>query len=108
MNVEVKEAGIDERLLKLLTSSPVSVTYAGDVRSLDNVSLARALGCDKVDFLVDSALDIFGVDMRYTDEVEWQREREREAKLNEPPQFVIDKVVLCFIGQKKYYKHRLP
>lgn len=81
VDVEGRRAGMDETLLTLLASSDVPVTYAGGVRDMNDLELARRLADGRVDVTVGSALDIFGGSMRYRDAVGWQRECEREADL---------------------------
>lgn len=69
MDVEGKRAGIEEDLVVLLGEFAelhnVPITYAGGVRSMEDVELVRRLGKDGVDCTVGSALDCFGGDMSY-------------------------------------------
>lgn len=61
VDVEGKQAGIDETLVSLLAdNSPLPVTYAGGAKSMDDVRLLQSLGHDRIDVTVGSALDIFG------------------------------------------------
>ncbi len=60
VDVEGKCSGIDESLVKLLSKSPLPVTYAGGIRSVEDINKLLAIGEGKVDFTVGSALDIFG------------------------------------------------
>jgi len=61
VDVEGKQSGIDPQLVELLaSSSPIPVTYAGGVQSLDDVRLIKKFGGGKIDFTVGSALDLFG------------------------------------------------
>ncbi len=60
-DVEGKCAGIEHDLVALLAAwSPIPVTYAGGVRTLEDVALVQQLGKDRVDVTIGSALDIFG------------------------------------------------
>ncbi len=60
VNAEGLKAGIDPKLVKLLASSPIPVTYAGGIGKMSHVSEIETLGEGKVDFTVGSALDLFG------------------------------------------------
>lgn len=77
VDVEGKQAGIETRLVQLLgdfsASSGVPVTYAGGVRSLEDLELVRLYGRDKVDCTVGSALDCFGGSLPYEDVLRWHR-----------------------------------
>ncbi len=68
-DVEGKMGGIDSELVALLGEcSPIPVTYAGGVSSLDDLREVHLYGGGCVDITVGSALDIFGGNLKY-DEV---------------------------------------
>lgn len=72
VDVEGKQAGIECDLVELLGKiSPLPVTYAGGVRSIEDLELVRSIGSAKVDCTVGSALDIFGGSLPYKDVVAW-------------------------------------
>jgi phosphoribosylformimino-5-aminoimidazole carboxamide ribotide isomerase len=76
VDVEGKQCGILEDLVELLGKhSPIPVTYAGGVRSLDDLKLVEQLGSSRVDCTVGSSLDIFGGTLQYDDVVRWHNER---------------------------------
>ena len=100
VDVEGKRCGIEEDLVALLGMySPIPVTYAGGVRSLDDLNLVEAIGKGRVclpkiflvfyilmsyiyllcylqvDCTVGSALDIFGGELSYEEVVRWHYER---------------------------------
>jgi phosphoribosylformimino-5-aminoimidazole carboxamide ribotide isomerase len=76
VDVEGKQCGILEDLVVLLGEhSPIPVTYAGGVRSLDDLELVKRLGNDKVDATVGSALDCFGGQLKYDDVVAWHHQQ---------------------------------
>ena len=76
VDVEGKQCGILEDLVVLLGAhSPIPVTYAGGVRSLQDLELVERLGRGRVDCTVGSALDIFGGSLPYRDVVQWHKER---------------------------------
>lgn len=76
VDVEGKRCGIEEELVAMLGQcSPIPVTYAGGVRSLDDMELVKRLGGGKVDCTVGSALDMFGGDLPYSSVVEWSRKQ---------------------------------
>jgi phosphoribosylformimino-5-aminoimidazole carboxamide ribotide isomerase len=71
-HVEGKRMGIDEDLVSLLgDNSPIPVTYAGGIRSLEDLDLVCSKGKDRVDATIGSALDIFGGSLPYKSVVEW-------------------------------------
>ena len=69
VDVEGKQSGPDEMLAALLgryaKDSGKPVTYAGGIRSMEDISLIRRGGHDCVDFTVGSALDLFGGTLPY-------------------------------------------
>ncbi len=69
VDVEGKCQGVEEELVALLGRySPIPTTYAGGIRSFDDIRLIGELGENRLDFTVGSALDIFGGSaMRYQD-----------------------------------------
>ena len=76
VDVEGLQCGILPDLVTLLgQASPIPVTYAGGVRSLEDLELVRQLGQDKVDCTVGSALDIFGGSLAYDKVVEWHKQQ---------------------------------
>ena len=76
-DVEGKRAGVDLALVRLLAEgSPIPVTYAGGVRSLEDVEAVRREGAGRVDLTVGSALSLFGGSLPYRDLVGWQRREE--------------------------------
>lgn len=77
VDVEGKQCGILEDLVELLGDhSPIPVTYAGGVRSLEDMELVRKLGKDRVDATIGSALDCFGGSLKYEDVVAWHKAQE--------------------------------
>lgn len=65
VNKEGKKQGIDAKLISILASSPVPVTYAGGISDYEDIEKIKEIGRDRVDFTVGSALDIFGGYMEY-------------------------------------------
>ena len=67
-------AGIDHNLLNILTKSPVTVTYAGGIQSMEDLERIDSICEGRVDATVGSALDIFGGNkIRYRDAVEFDK-----------------------------------
>lgn len=61
VDVEGKCNGIDAELTRMLGDwSPIPTTYAGGVRSLDDMQQILDLGKGRLDATIGSALDIFG------------------------------------------------
>jgi len=73
VDVEGKQQGMDFVLVELLADiSPLPVTYAGGIRSIDDMESVRRAGKGLIDATVGSALDIFGGKLKYADVVKWQ------------------------------------
>lgn len=66
VDVEGKQNGVERELLQMLgTVSGVRMTYAGGIRSEEDIRLLAELGKGRVDFTVGSALDLFGGTLSY-------------------------------------------
>ncbi|MBR3306140.1 MAG: phosphoribosylformimino-5-aminoimidazole carboxamide ribotide isomerase [Lachnospiraceae bacterium] len=66
VDVEGKQSGIEEEVLRILASyDGLPVTYAGGIRSLEDIEKIDLYGKGRVDFTVGSALDIFGGKMSF-------------------------------------------
>lgn len=65
VDVEGKVNGIEEDVVELLKDSPIPVTYAGGVSSLEDILLIKKLSAGKVNVTVGSALDLFGGHLPY-------------------------------------------
>ncbi|KMQ52665.1 Phosphoribosylformimino-5-aminoimidazole carboxamide ribotide isomerase [Chitinispirillum alkaliphilum] len=81
-DVEGMKNGIDSELVELLAqTSPLAVTYAGGIRSIEDFEKIKLIGDSKVDATVGSALDIFGGTLSYSDVVKWNnKQRENDEK----------------------------
>mmetsp|Transcript_6700 Transcript_6700/g.24818 ORF Transcript_6700/g.24818 Transcript_6700/m.24818 type:complete len:195 (-) Transcript_6700:45-629(-) len=79
VDVEGMKLGIDEELVRLLAefcgSLGIPVTYAGGVRTMEDLELVKSCGKGVVDITVGSALDIFGGDLPYDDVVHWHNQQ---------------------------------
>ena len=79
VDVEGKQCGILEDLVALLGEhSTIPVTYAGGVRSLEDMELVKKVGKGKVDATVGSALDCFGGNLKYDDVVHWHNKEQQQ------------------------------
>ncbi len=77
VDVEGKRSGIESELVKCLGKySSIPVTYAGGVKSLEDLDYVNKIGNGRVDLTIGSALDIFGGDIPYREVVQWQRRQE--------------------------------
>lgn len=76
VDIEGKQSGVDTDLVNLLYRlSPIPITYAGGIRSLEDLETIKREGKCKVHATVGSALDIFGGPLKYEDVVAWHREQ---------------------------------
>jgi phosphoribosylformimino-5-aminoimidazole carboxamide ribotide isomerase len=76
VDVEGRMQGIEAPLIRLLGEhSPLPVTYAGGIRSLEDMEQVRELGQDRVDATIGSALDIFGGSVAYQDVLSWCKQQ---------------------------------
>ena len=74
MDVEGKQSGIETELVEQLARwSPIQVTYAGGVRSLDDLELVQTLSAGRVDVTVGSALDLFGGALPFSEALRWHK-----------------------------------
>lgn len=70
VDVEGRQQGMDGELIELLAAhSPIPCTYAGGVRSFQDLEKLNAAGGGRIDVTVGSALDLFGGAMPYRDVV---------------------------------------
>ena len=70
VDVEGKRSGMQEELVRDLAQwTTIPTTYAGGVRSLEDLRKFERLGHSKLHVTIGSALDIFGGDLRYEDVV---------------------------------------
>ncbi|MBN2037766.1 MAG: phosphoribosylformimino-5-aminoimidazole carboxamide ribotide isomerase [Chitinispirillaceae bacterium] len=77
VDVEGKQQGIDEELITFLAdASPIPVTYAGGIRSMDDLERVKQLGRGRVDATIGSALDIFGGTLSYREVVQWHQKEQ--------------------------------
>ena len=65
-SVEGKMQGPDLELVELLAEhSPIPVTYAGGITTMDDIESVRKRGQNKVHITIGSALDLFGGQLSY-------------------------------------------
>lgn len=70
VDVEGKRSGMQEELVQDLAEwTTIPTTYAGGVRSLEDLRKFELLGRGKLHVTIGSALDIFGGNLRYDDVV---------------------------------------
>ena len=74
VDVEGKQNGIEAMLVKLLGSwGKCPMTYAGGVRSFEDLKQLDRLGNHKLHVTIGSALDLFGGDLKYKDVLDYIR-----------------------------------
>lgn len=72
VDVEGKANGIERELVALLGSwGKIPVTYAGGVHSFADLQEVMALGQNKLNVTIGSALDLFGGDMAFSEVMEY-------------------------------------
>ena len=70
VDVEGKQAGIDQPLIELLAAhSPIPCVYAGGIRSINDLTTIQSIGNGKIDVTIGSALDLFGGSLPYREVV---------------------------------------
>jgi phosphoribosylformimino-5-aminoimidazole carboxamide ribotide isomerase len=79
--VEGKGKGMEEDLVENIGNrwlsrmeKPIPTTYAGGVKSLDEMNFIEVYGIDKLDVTVGSALDIFGGSLQLDDIAKWNHD----------------------------------
>ena len=71
-HVEGKRSGVDTALVALLsTCGTRPVTYAGGVRSFEDLERVAETGRNRIDVTVGSALSLFGGELDYNEVVAW-------------------------------------
>jgi phosphoribosylformimino-5-aminoimidazole carboxamide ribotide isomerase len=74
VDVEGKQQGLDEELVKLLADHcPIPCVYAGGVHNFEDLEKLNQAGGGRIDVTIGSALDIFGGTLPYQDVVEYCR-----------------------------------
>ncbi len=74
VDVEGMMQGIQTDLVELLGKySPIPVTYAGGASRFSDLERVKALGRNRVDLTIGSALDIFGGNISYREVVGWHQ-----------------------------------
>jgi phosphoribosylformimino-5-aminoimidazole carboxamide ribotide isomerase len=68
VDVEGMQSGVDRELLEIMAAHcEIPATYAGGIRSFDDIAVIETAGSGRIDFTVGSALDIFGGSLPYRD-----------------------------------------
>lgn len=76
VDVEGRSAGADEALIALLASfTDIPVTYAGGIRTFDDLDRIREISEGSVDVTIGSALSLYGGTLPYADVLRYFRER---------------------------------
>jgi phosphoribosylformimino-5-aminoimidazole carboxamide ribotide isomerase len=74
VDIEGKRLGIDAGLVTFLAdATPIATTYAGGIRSIEDLEQVKTEGRGRIDATIGSALDIFGGELSYNDVVLWHR-----------------------------------
>ena len=72
VDVEGKQAGIDQPLIELLAAhSPIPCVYAGGICSINDLNTIKSIGNGKIDVTIGSALDLFGGSLPYREVVDY-------------------------------------
>ena len=68
VDVEGKICGIETDLVKILGRwKRIPITYAGGIRSLEDIRTIKEIGQDKIHVTIGSALDLYGGTMKFDD-----------------------------------------
>ena len=71
VDVEGKASGIEEGVVSLLGEwGKLPMTYAGGIRSMEDLQKLEALGKGQIDFTVGSALNLFGGQLEFAELVQ--------------------------------------
>lgn len=66
VDVEGKQQGIEKKVISMLGEwQAADVTYAGGIRSMEDLEYIKEAGKGHIDFTVGSALDLFGGELPY-------------------------------------------
>ncbi|MDG5816429.1 phosphoribosylformimino-5-aminoimidazole carboxamide ribotide isomerase [Chitinispirillales bacterium ANBcel5] len=80
-DIEGLKGGVDQELIALLGEiSPLNVTYAGGIRSIQDLEITKELGKSRVDATIGSALDIFGGTLPYKEVVQWHNRQQNKEQ----------------------------
>ena len=72
VDVEGKQKGIEEDLLRKLAGwRGIPVTYAGGVRSMEDLKKVREIGTGNIDVTIGSALSLFGGTLNFEEALEY-------------------------------------
>ena len=72
--MEGKGSGFDRELAEMLAGiSEIPVTYAGGIRSMEDLKELQRLGRGRVNATVGSALDLYGGNLSYDEVVDYCR-----------------------------------
>eukprot|EP00913_Durusdinium_trenchii_P023661 g22228.t1 len=96
----------EEPLVQILAMSPIPVTYAGGVRSLEDMERIRTLGAGRVDATIGSALDIFGGKLPYQEVVKWHYAEQKTA--TEPDQLHTSRTFAVYVSVPYASRVQLP
>ena len=76
VDVEGKADGIETELVKMLGSwNKIPITYAGGVRSFEDLKKLKELGHDKINVTIGSALDLFGGSMKFEEVLDFIKKK---------------------------------
>lgn len=70
VDVEGMVNGIEEPVVRIAADSPIPVTYAGGISSLQDINRIKELGKGRVHATVGSALSIFGGSLQYEEVIQ--------------------------------------
>lgn len=74
VDVEGKNSGIEKELVEMLAGyEGNAVTYAGGVRSFEDIEVLRTSGKSRINFTIGSALDIFGGNLKFEEVVSYMK-----------------------------------
>lgn len=67
VDVEGKGSGIEKNVIEILKKSPIPVTYAGGISTLEDIEYIKETSDGLINITIGTALDIFGGNLKLTE-----------------------------------------
>lgn len=70
VDVEGKGSGIEKEVIEILKDSPIPVTYAGGISTINDIDFIKKVSDNIVNITIGTALDIFGGSLKMTEVID--------------------------------------